>query len=130
MKSPHKRLWAKIVYVIILTPLLIFSSPVIATQKNKITFDHISVEQGLSQVTVNCMLQDRKGFMWFGTEDGLNRYDGYSFKVYRHDTEDYKSLGSSSIKALHEDRTGMIWIGQCLIENATLACSPISAATS
>jgi two-component system sensor histidine kinase ChiS len=111
MKSPHKRLWAKIVYVIILTPLLIFSSPVIATQKNKITFDHISVEQGLSQVTVNCMLQDRKGFMWFGTEDGLNRYDGYSFKVYRHDTEDHKSLGSSTIKALHEDSTGMIWIG-------------------
>ena len=54
-------------------------------QAQDIRFERISLEDGLSQVTINCILQDQDGFMWFGTADGLNRYDGYSFKVFRHD---------------------------------------------
>jgi ligand-binding sensor domain-containing protein/signal transduction histidine kinase len=74
-------------------------------------FDHISIEEGLSESVVPCILQDNKGFLWFGTQDGLNRYDGYSFKTYRPDFEDENSLSDRWITALHEDGSGNLWIG-------------------
>ncbi len=77
----------------------------------RMVFDHISFEQGLSQNTVVCILQDRKGFMWFGTGDGLNRYDGYTFTVYKHDRNEPGSLSHNVIYALYEDRSGALWIG-------------------
>ena len=57
------------------------------------------------------MLQDREGYLWFGTQDGLNRYDGHSFAVYRHDPEDPQSLRDDYISAIYEDRSGVLWIG-------------------
>lgn len=54
-------------------------------------FERISLEQGLSQSTVFCILQDSQGFMWFGTEDGLNKYDGYNFTIYKNNPEASKS---------------------------------------
>ncbi len=74
-------------------------------------FEHISIEQGLSQVTVYCILQDSQGFMWFGTEDGLNRYDGYTFTIYRRDPEDPATLGANTVRALYEDSSGRLWVG-------------------
>jgi len=74
-------------------------------------FDTISLEQGLSQSTVFCMLQDSQGFMWFGTEEGLNKYDGYAFTVYMHDPEDPNSMDGNRISALLEDDSGTLWIG-------------------
>ena len=58
-----------------------------------------------------CILQDSKGFMWFGTEDGLNKYDGYTFTVYKHDPEDPNSISDNWIQAIYEDRSGDLWIG-------------------
>ena len=57
------------------------------------------------------MLQDSQGFMWFGTEDGMNQYDGYNFTIYKHDPEDPNSLGGNWVQALSEDDSGMLWIG-------------------
>jgi signal transduction histidine kinase/ligand-binding sensor domain-containing protein len=74
-------------------------------------FEHISLEQGLSQSTVFCMLQDSQGFMWFGTEDGLNKYDGYNFTIYKPEPEDPNSLAVRWIQTLFEDDSGMLWIG-------------------
>ncbi len=74
-------------------------------------FRRISTEDGLSQSTVLCMTQDRRGFMWLGTEDGLNRYDGHSFATYRHNPDDPNSLSSSYIWSLLEDQEGLLWIG-------------------
>ena len=74
-------------------------------------FERISLEQGLSQSTVFTILQDSRGFMWFGTEDGLNKYDGYNFTVYKHDPEDPNSLAGNWIQALFEDDSGTLWIG-------------------
>ncbi len=73
-------------------------------------FERISLEQGLSQSTVNCILQDRYGFMWFGTQDGLNRYDGYNFTIYRHRAGDADSLSANYIWSLAEDQDGGLWI--------------------
>ena len=74
-------------------------------------FEQISVEQGLSQSTVFCILQDSQGFLWFGTEDGLNKFDGYSFTVFKHDPEDPNSLSANWIQTLYEDEDEIIWIG-------------------
>ncbi|MBX3057193.1 MAG: response regulator [Anaerolineae bacterium] len=73
-------------------------------------FTHLSLEEGLSQTTVITILQDSRGFMWFGTQDGLNRYDGYNFVVYRNDPNDLNSLGDNRIRAIVEDSSGMLWI--------------------
>ncbi|MEI2610215.1 MAG: two-component regulator propeller domain-containing protein [Candidatus Promineifilaceae bacterium] len=74
-------------------------------------FTHLSLGDGLSQTTVISILQDSRGFMWFGTQDGLNRYDGYSFVVYRHDPNDPNSLGDNRIRTIVEDPSGILWIG-------------------
>lgn len=74
-------------------------------------FKTLSVKDGLSQNTVSAILQDSKGFMWFGTKDGLDRYDGLSFRKFKHDVKNPRSIGNSFINALCEDSLGNIWIG-------------------
>ncbi|SEN32695.1 Signal transduction histidine kinase [bacterium A37T11] len=74
-------------------------------------FTQYQVEQGLSNNTVLCGIQDHRGFLWFGTKDGLNRFDGYSFKTYRLDPDNSGELNSNFIRALLEDDTGQIWAG-------------------
>lgn len=74
-------------------------------------FKHYQVENGLSNNTVFCSVQDGKGFMWFGTKDGLNRFDGYTFKTFRHDPAIAKSIGNDLIYWLHNDQQGQLWVG-------------------
>lgn len=74
-------------------------------------FKNLSVQNGLSQNTVNTILQDKQGFMWFGTKDGLNRYDGLSFRKFKHDDRSQRSIGNNFITALYEDEKGSIWVG-------------------
>lgn len=74
-------------------------------------FDHIGIEQGLSQSTVRVIFQDSMGFLWFGTEDGLNRYDGYAFKTFKPDPDNPDSLSDRWITSIVEDREGYLWIG-------------------
>src|SRR5512139_1867614 len=66
-------------------------------------FTQASIEQGLSQGMINDIIQDRFGFMWFGTKDGLNQFDGYQFSVYRHSPDDRSTLSDSYVTALLED---------------------------
>lgn len=74
-------------------------------------WDHLSLEEGLSQSYVTCMLQDRLGFMWFGTGDGLNRYDGLQVKTWFHQPKNPNSPSHNLIDALVEDKQGQIWLG-------------------
>jgi len=76
-----------------------------------IRFTHYSTEQGLSQNRVDHMLQDDQGFLWFGTYNGLNRYDGYHFLVYKPEANNPNSLGGVFVTALFKDRSGVLWIG-------------------
>jgi signal transduction histidine kinase/ligand-binding sensor domain-containing protein/AraC-like DNA-binding protein len=77
----------------------------------EIHFKHITSDEGLSQNFISAILQDSKGFMWFGTKDGLNRYDGYSFIVYQHNPFDSTTISDNYITSLFEDSRGYIWIG-------------------
>jgi ligand-binding sensor domain-containing protein/signal transduction histidine kinase len=83
--------------------------PVIAG--TDIRFYRAATADGLSQVRVSQIVQDNQGFMWFGTQYGLNRYDGYKFKVFLHDPADPRSLSGVFITALFKDRSGVIWVG-------------------
>jgi signal transduction histidine kinase/ligand-binding sensor domain-containing protein/ActR/RegA family two-component response regulator len=74
-------------------------------------FFHFSADNGLSNSGVQVILQDKMGFMWFGTVGGLNRYDGYDFKVYKYTPGNPYSLSDNNIFALCEDREGMLWVG-------------------
>ena len=74
-------------------------------------FKRYQVENGLSNSTVFCSLQDKNGFLWFGTKDGLNRFDGYNFKTFQTDTDDPHSIGDNLIRSIYEDPKGNLWIG-------------------
>ena len=76
-----------------------------------VRFEHLSIEDGLSQDAGLEIFQDSRGYLWIGTQDGLNRYDGYSFKVYKHDPDDPSSLSHNSILKIAEDENGALWIG-------------------
>ena len=76
-----------------------------------VRFERLGSEHGLSHNAVFAILQDRRGFMWFGTQDGLDRYDGLEFVTLRHDPADPRSVSSSWITALLEDHAGTLWIG-------------------
>ena len=77
----------------------------------KVKFKRYSLEEGLSQSYVFCMLQDSRGLMWFGTEDGLNKFDGYRFTAYRNVPADTTSLSYNNIRAILEDRNKNLWAG-------------------
>lgn len=74
-------------------------------------FNRITLQDGLSHNKVNCILQDKRGFIWIGTEDGLNRYDGNYFTVFRNQPGNASSLSGNIITSLHEDGQGVMWIG-------------------
>jgi len=78
-------------------------------QNNSLKFEHLSIEDGLSQGTVYAILQDNRGFMWFGTRFGLNRYDGYKFRSFNNDPTDPNSLPGYRVLALLEDHNGFLW---------------------
>ena len=79
--------------------------------ENKFLFQKFTIEDGLSQSTVECILQDRLGFMWFGTDDGLNRFNGYTFTNFRYDPADEYSISDNYIYDMVEDTCGYIWFG-------------------
>jgi ligand-binding sensor domain-containing protein/signal transduction histidine kinase len=89
-----------------LPPLSILPSSVLSAR-----FERITVEDGLSQNAVLTILQDRRGFIWLGTEDGLNKYNGYGFEIFKHDPDDPTTIADSLTSKIYEDQSGNLWIG-------------------
>jgi diguanylate cyclase (GGDEF)-like protein len=87
------------------------SLSVVAAQETRIPFRQITIRDGLPQNTVNAVVQDAQGFIWLGTQDGLARYDGRDFEVYRHERGDLASLADNWIWSLLVDSEGTLWIG-------------------
>lgn len=88
--------------VLLLIPVVCFA--------DKLHFKHYNNKQGLSHNTVFCALQDKRGFMWFGTDEGLNRFDGHTFKIYRHNSDNLQSLPNNKIISLFEDSENRLWV--------------------
>jgi ligand-binding sensor domain-containing protein/signal transduction histidine kinase/CheY-like chemotaxis protein/AraC-like DNA-binding protein len=81
------------------------------SQAQELKFRHISNENGLSNSTIECIFQDHLGFIWFGTRDGLNKYDGYQIKVFKHEPKKPESLSDNYIRCIYEDKHKNLWIG-------------------
>ncbi len=92
---------------LLFTPSKLISQP----HPENTKFKHLTVNDGLSDNYVSAILQDKEGFMWLGTSDGLNKYDGYKFIIYRHNPNDSNSIGPGNIRCIYEDKEGFIWIG-------------------
>jgi ligand-binding sensor domain-containing protein/signal transduction histidine kinase/CheY-like chemotaxis protein/AraC-like DNA-binding protein len=80
-------------------------------QSRELSFQHITIEEGLSQSTVFAITQDATGFMWFGTRDGLNRYDSRKIKTYFHNAQQENSLSNNTVNTLLTDAQGKLWVG-------------------
>jgi len=94
---------------LLLTIFFFFSSLELFAQSD-IVFNHLTTDDGLSQSSVTCILQDKEGFMWFGTQDGLNRFDGYNFKIFKNNSGDSSSLTNNFIFSIIEDESGTLYI--------------------
>ncbi|MFI5252189.1 MAG: two-component regulator propeller domain-containing protein [Bacteroidota bacterium] len=92
---------------IVLTITLRFS---VFAQK-ELMFEHLTVKEGLSQGSVLCVFQDSYGFMWFGTQDGLNKFDGYEFQIFKHNPADSNSINDNFIIYIAEDTNHILWLG-------------------
>lgn len=100
--------------VIVFTLWAAFGRPALlqaAPPNPRIRFERISLEQGLSQSSIYHILQDGYGLMWFATEDGLNKYDGYEFTIYKPIPGELNSLAENNVTALYMDKSGALWIG-------------------
>jgi ligand-binding sensor domain-containing protein len=91
--------------------ILIFTLafPAFCNSQN-LQFDHIGTQEGLSQMNVTCIMQEVRGFIWIGTDDGLNRYDGYQFITYHHNPKDNNSLSSNFVSDIKQDKEGNLWV--------------------
>lgn len=97
---------AKHFFILLFIPIIFINA-----QEKYLHFDHITTENGLSKSSITSILQDSKGFMWIGTFNGLNRYDGYEFRIYLYNQNDSKSISHNYISSLHEDYEGKLWVG-------------------
>ncbi|HNI09979.1 MAG TPA: two-component regulator propeller domain-containing protein, partial [bacterium] len=80
-----------------------WSGTIVLAQSDRIKFERLSIGEGLSQSKVFSIYQDHKGFLWIGTMDGLNRYDGYGFTVFRHDPRDSTTISENYVWSIIED---------------------------
>ena len=101
----EKRVWLPILAVLILTGGGFLHG------KSPYNFTRYTIEDGLSQGTIVSIYQDSRGFMWFGTQDGLNRFDGYQFKIYKNNPTDSTSISHNWVWSMAEDSAGYIWLG-------------------
>ncbi|MGB5667250.1 MAG: two-component regulator propeller domain-containing protein, partial [Maribacter sp.] len=102
----------KICYLLFVNYAILFLwSNEVCWGQDLIYFDHITTNDGLSQSDINSIYQDKQGFMWFGTHDGLNRYDGYGFTVFKPNANNSASITSNLIYAITGDEGGNLWIG-------------------
>ena len=101
----------KILAVAIFFISIVFPDEDLFAQKREIKFERFSLEEGLSVSAIVSLVQDSKGFLWIATEDGLNRYDGYNFKIFRNIPDDSTSLCNNRTWSIIEDSQGILWIG-------------------
>jgi signal transduction histidine kinase/ligand-binding sensor domain-containing protein/DNA-binding response OmpR family regulator len=97
-------------WIIVLTIACPFSTN-FYPQNTNITFEHFSIDQGMYETNINSVIQDKTGFLWFGTWGGIEKYDGYNFTAYKQEPDNPNSINNQFVNTLYEDKEGNIWIG-------------------
>lgn len=100
-----------LISAILLTSIFLINGLPAFGNPEDIVFDHITNDQGLSNNSISGIVQDNQGFLWFGTQDGLNRYDGVTFTIYKNDPQNAGSPASNLISTIYKDNKGQIWVG-------------------
>src|ERR1700760_2989068 len=90
--------------------LLFAAGECLFAQNNVYKFSHLDITNGLSDNQVSCVFKDSKGFMWFGTTSGLDRYDGYQFRIFKHNIKDPTSLGENNVLNIYQGPDEKLWI--------------------
>ncbi len=90
---------------------ILLMPPSLLAQFQQLRFSNFTIDDGLAHSKVNCIYQDREGFLWFGTNDGLNCFDGYSFTIFQQEPDNPHSLSANLIRCITEDEEGYLWIG-------------------
>lgn len=111
MGSNTKKIIISFILSIFVMNSLCLKANAVSDDEKNITFRRLTIEDGLSQTTAQYLFQDNKGYMWIATTDGLNRYNGHEFEVYRYRDEDEKSISGNYISAINEDEYGNMWVG-------------------
>ncbi|MBL4736138.1 MAG: hypothetical protein JKY18_12525, partial [Flavobacteriales bacterium] len=104
-----KNIWIK--SIVVSVAALVSGLSTACFGQRPIEFQHLSINEGLSQSIVFCITQDQDGYMWFGTEDGLNRYDGYEFTIFRNEQGDTNSVSNNGFVSNFVDSKGLVWLG-------------------
>ena len=107
----NKRFYKLLILSLIFVNILSLRVSALGNKEKNINFKRITVEDGLSQTTVEYMFQDSKGYVWIGTDDGLNKYNGDKFEIYRYKADGENSISANYISAIIEDDEENIWVG-------------------
>src|SRR5450759_2315215 len=97
--------------VLLVSFFSVFNTSSLYPQESRVVFSHLDVNNGLSENWIKCIYKDSKGFVWFGTNSGLNRYDGYKFEIFQKSISDSTAISDNAINAITEDRDGNLWVG-------------------
>jgi signal transduction histidine kinase/CheY-like chemotaxis protein/ligand-binding sensor domain-containing protein len=98
------------IYKYCLIVFLLFGAAAGFSQNQSLKFEHLGTAEGLAQINVNCIIQDSRGFIWIGSRNGLNKYDGYKFTIYNHSFQDNNTISNNQIADILEDHEGNIWV--------------------
>ena len=109
MKSVTCNSWFKVLLTFFVSGLLLNTS--LAQQKEDYFFQKLTTFNGLSSNLIQCIFRDSRGYVWIGTANGLNRYDGKNIKVYHHNPNDSASLPRETVRSIVEDKNGILWMG-------------------
>jgi signal transduction histidine kinase/ligand-binding sensor domain-containing protein/DNA-binding response OmpR family regulator len=101
----------KIKFIITILLIIIFDLSSLVAQQSNITFEHFSIDQGMYETNINAVIQDKSGFLWFGTWAGIEKYDGYNFTAYKQEPDNPNSINNQFVNTIYEDKEGNIWVG-------------------
>jgi len=96
-------------HALVIILLIVFT--IVRAQEQTFNFNSLTIKNGLSSGNVTCVLQDSKGFIWIGTDNGLNKFDGYQIQIFRHNASTTNTIGGNSVRCLFEDSKHNLWIG-------------------
>ena len=107
----HSKIGKSLMAIVIFSFISICNLLSVYSQDTRVVFSHLNINNGISDNRIKCIYKDSKGFVWFGTGSGLNRFDGYKFEIYQHELSDSASIADNDINAITSDKNGNLWIG-------------------